>query len=543
LTNKEIEELSIEDVYEETEITELNKKRVQNKKDWIKILEAEEERESNDIFSIFEYLYTCKNYMSNGKRIEEKLNMSINGKIRGFGLRVIKLLGIDEQDRKDGRGKRYWNIPFETVESFNKEFFTWRLRKELVEALEEKYNLQKETENLDDKIENFMKDCPYDDYMNSIKDNLDTREKFVTNFTVSRIVQMEIDDFVIGKSKIDDKGKESFCYLIETQMRDLGEMRGAFVDKFGVWFAPKTNEYEFTKKFGNNIKDAFYKLKEEICSLIIAGNNDDFEAIENSMISPLFRGKILATYYPEKFLCIFKEEDVDKFLYELDIKYDMHEFNTLEKKKKLLLEYKNLNKYFNQKSNYYFVSFLYTTFKNELKIKHTVNGEIDYNIEFIDFNYLGKHEVKKKSTFRPRETDYERISRNKKDVGNRGENAILNNEIDKLRKLGLNYLADKVSLCENDAEGYDLVSYDSEGNEIHIEVKTNSSNSKYLDFYITDNELQHLMSDDKYYIYYLYDIKNSKPKCHIINKQEILKNREKYLRPVIYKVDIDVEKK
>ena len=42
MSNKEIEEFSIEDIFEETEITELNKKRVQNKKDWIKILEAEE---------------------------------------------------------------------------------------------------------------------------------------------------------------------------------------------------------------------------------------------------------------------------------------------------------------------------------------------------------------------------------------------------------------------------------------------------------------------------------------------------------------------
>ena len=68
------------------------------------------------------------------------------------------------------------------------------------------------------------------------------------------------------------------------------------------------------------------------------------------------------------------------------------------------------------------------------------------------------------------------------------------------------------------------------------------NNNSYIDFYITDNELQHLISEDNYYIYYLFNIKGS-PKCHIINKENILKNDKEFFQPVIYKVNIDVLEK
>ena len=67
----------------------------------------------------------------------------------------------------------------------------------------------------------------------------------------------------------------------------------------------------------------FIKVKEELCKLIIAGNNDDYAALNNSMLPPLFKGKVLSTYFPDKYLCIFKEEDIDKFLYILGIDYDI----------------------------------------------------------------------------------------------------------------------------------------------------------------------------------------------------------------------------
>ena len=523
----------------------VNKKRIGDKKTWLKILNNEDQ-DDNKVIDILLYLYDCKNYTSNGKVIAKFFNTdvgAINSYIKSFGKRIIDLIGLEEQISDEGSSRR-WNIPFQTVPELNKKnIFTWKLRKELVEALIEKYDLiPKDEDSIDDKILQFFEEYPYNDFCELIEQDLVSREYFIKKFTLNNIMSMTLDDFVIGKAEIDDKGRDSFCYLIERTMQHLGQMRGSFVSKFGVWYSKDDHDYKFTKKYGATLEEAFENLKKEICLLLVSANNNDFEKISKCEIANIFKGKILSTYYPEKYLCIFDEEDVDKFLNILDIKYDVHVINTLEKKKNLLIEYKNHNKYLSKYSDYYYVLFLYITFKNELKTKNTISGEIDYNLEFVDFEYLKKHEVMKKNSYRSRDTDYEKINRNKKDIGNRGENAVLQNEINKLKSLGLNELAEQVCVCDNDAIGYDIISYDDKGNEIHIEVKTNSSNKSYLDFYITDNELQHLIDEDNYYIYYLFNIKG-KPKCHIINKKKILKNNKEFFQPVIYKVNVDVLEK
>lgn len=522
----------------------VNQKRVSDKKTWLKVLDNEKQYD-NQVIDILLYLYDCKNYTSNGKNIAKYFNTdvaAINSYIKSFGKRVIDLLNLEEQIY-DEKSSRRWNIPFETVPELNKNnIFTWKLRKELIDALIEKYNLIPKEETIDERIKQFIEEYPYDAYCKSIEKDLEARDYFINKFSLSNIMNMSIEQFAIGRADIDEKGRDTFCYLIERSMQNLGDMRGSFVSKFGVWYSKKEQEYKYTKKFGKNLEEAFEKIKQEICFLLVSANNNDFEEINKCDITNIFKGKILSTYYPDKYLCIFDEEDVDKFLNVLNIQYDMHQINTLEKKKALLKDYKNNNKLLKDYSDYYFVLFLYITFKKELKTNNTISGEIDYDIEFVDFEYIKRHEIKNKNNYRSRETDYERINRNKKDIGNRGENAILRNEVNKLKTLGLNDLAEQVEICDNDAIGYDINSFDENGNEIHIEVKTNSSNKSYLDFYITDNELNHLMTDENYYIYYLFNIKG-KPKCHIINKKDILNRKEDFFQPVIYKVNIDVIEK
>lgn len=530
---------------EDNEFFEMvNQKRVSDKKMWLKVLDNEK-KEDNRAIDILLYLYDCKNYTSNGKNIAKYFNTdvgAINSYIKSFGKRVIDLLNIEEQIYDESSSRR-WNIPFETVPELNRSnIFTWKLRKELIDALIEKYDLVPKEETIDEKIKQFVEEYPYDSYCNDIEKDLEAREYFIKKFTLSNIMNMTLEEFVIGRADIDDNGRDTFCYLIERSMQKLGDMRGSFVNKFGVWYSKEEREYKYTKKFGESLENAFEKLKQELCFLLVNANNDNYEEISKCEITNIFKGKILSTYYPEKYLCIFDEEDVDKFLNILDIQYDIHQINTLEKKKVLLQKYKDNNKLLKDYSDYYFVLFLYKTFKKELRTNNTISGEIDYDIEFVDFEYIRKHEVKSKNTYRSRETDYEKINRNKKDIGNRGENAVLQNEINKLKSLKLHDLAEQVCICDNDAIGYDINSFDEKGNEIHIEVKTNSNNKTYLDFYITENELKHLMDDENYYIYYLFNIKG-KPKCHIINKEDILKRKEEFFQPVIYKVNIDVLEK
>lgn len=520
-----------------------NKKRVKSKSDWLKVLDNEKQ-ENNLMLDILFYLYDCKNFTSNGEVIARDLNTNVstlNKSVAVFGDRIIKLLNLKEQKKTNGE-RRMWNIPFETVAELNNNIFTWKLREELVEALAEKYNLAKrQDESIGAKIKRFIKENSYDEFIKSIENELAVREEFVKKFDVDKILKMNIDDYVIGKAGIEEKGKDSFCYLIETGMIKLGEMRGARVSKFGVWYSKKESSYGYTKKFGTSLDEAFNNVKKEIYNLLKSAENDDYDKINNCKIADIFRGKILSTYYPDKYICIFIEEDIDKFLNALDIEYDTSKITTIEAKKSLLQQYKENNKYFKDKKIYYFVNFLYKTFAQELKIQNTVAGKIDSKIEIVDYDYFIRTARKKGQVYRSRETDYEKINRNKKDVGNRGEKAILEYERDKLIEAGLIELAKKVAICDNDAIGYDIISYDLDGSEMHIEVKTFSGSNYNMDFYITDNELECLKKDEKYHIYYLHDIKN-KPKCHIVKISELLENEKDYLTPILYKVSIGLKK-
>lgn len=514
-----------------------------DKKMWLKVLDNERQ-ENNKALDILMYLYDCKNCTSNNRSIAKFFHtdvVSINSHIQSFGERVINLLNLRYSDEPN----ELWRIPFETVAEINKDsILTWKLKNELIAALKEKYRLTPKKESINEKIQRFIEEYPYDSFCDDIKKDIQAREKFIDKFEIDNIMKMNLDEYAIGRANLSPNGKETFCYLIERSMQNLGDMRGSTVQKFGVWYSANEQQYKHTDRFGGNVNEAFEKIKKEIYSLLVCASNNDYDGIDKCKIARVFKGKILSTYFPEKYICIFKEEDIDKFLNALDIRYDVHQVDTLEKKKALLQKYKNENSLFSKYSDYYFVIFLYMTFKKELRTENTVSGEIDYSIEFVDFEYIKKHEGKNnKNNYRSRETDYEKINRNKKDIGNRGENAVLNSEKNKLKSLGLNDLSEQVCIPDNDACGYDVCSFDEKGNEIHIEVKTNSSSKTCLDFYITQNELEHLIEDENYYIYYLFNIKSKHPKCHIINRQDILDRKDEFFQPVIYKINIDVLEK
>lgn len=52
-------------------------------------------------------------------------------------------------------------------------------------------------------------------------------------------------------------------------------------------------------------------------------------------------------------------------------------------------------------------------------------------------------------------------------------------------------------------------------------------------------KMERMKEDDKYYIYYLYNIKK-KIKCHIINRNNLLEF-ESLFEPIAYKINLDVE--
>ena len=99
----------------------------------------------------------------------------------------------------------------------------------------------------------------------------------------------------------------------------------------------------------------------------------------------------------------------------------------------------------------------------------------------------------------------------KKYLGDAGEKLVLHNEKIMLSKWGIKKEPIHSSLKEGDGLGYDIKSYDKNGNEIFIEVKTTTSKNKFSTFYITQNELFRSKKDSKNYLLYrVFDFNKDK---------------------------------
>lgn len=120
----------------------------------------------------------------------------------------------------------------------------------------------------------------------------------------------------------------------------------------------------------------------------------------------------------------------------------------------------------------------------------------------------------KTSEFRSRKSpDYGLIDSKNKKLGLDGELLVLQQEIKTLRGLNLNDLANKVfhvSVVEGDGAGYDIKSYDAEGNVKYIEVKT-TKGSATTSFFISPNELEFSKQyKDHYFLYRIFEFEIDK---------------------------------
>lgn len=121
--------------------------------------------------------------------------------------------------------------------------------------------------------------------------------------------------------------------------------------------------------------------------------------------------------------------------------------------------------------------------------------------------------------------DYVAKAKRDKDLGLMGEERILTYEREKLRKCGRSDLALKVEHVakeKGDGEGYDILSFDAEGRQLFIEVKT-TGGSCQDQFFMSANELEFAKKHpENYYVYRLYNL-TSAPKLTIYSVAELLK--------------------
>ncbi|OGU12367.1 MAG: hypothetical protein A2X63_13505 [Ignavibacteria bacterium GWA2_35_8] len=137
----------------------------------------------------------------------------------------------------------------------------------------------------------------------------------------------------------------------------------------------------------------------------------------------------------------------------------------------------------------------------------------------------------------------ERNSKNAKIIGDRGELLILKSEREKVKKYKNLNLENKIQQISksDDYAGYDILSFDENGNEIYIEVKSTKSKSQNLSFIITSNEFEKSKVLQNYYLYIVFEAHSRKPKIWKIKAVDLLNDDKIYIEPSQYRITAKLE--
>lgn len=158
----------------------------------------------------------------------------------------------------------------------------------------------------------------------------------------------------------------------------------------------------------------------------------------------------------------------------------------------------------------------------------------DINMESIIFTF---EELKNKL---PKEIDYLKLHEYQMHIGKLGEAYVYDYERKRLLDLGSKYYDDVDNTPSKDHNcGYDILSYDEDGSEIYIEVKSEAYD-KNNDFFITSNELekarQLISKGKKYYIYRVHNVVKNKDDIKLDIIKNLLDSNQYNIEQYVFKI-------
>lgn len=356
------------------------------------------------------------------------------------------------------------------------------------------------------------------------------RQLFLKRFPIENIGKITLKDYCLGLG-VDD----NFCYFLETRLKESGSIRGGSAHKFGVFYSKKHNSFEVVKKWSKtgNAIEALENIKKCISAVIQAGDLYDFYSLENNPLAIVLKGKILATYYPNKYIGIFGNEDFNHFLYKLGVPHNPK--ISPVRKQYQLLKLKQENKVFSSLSFYEFMVFLYTMYGQDLLAEKKeanrrsaplTGNEIEQDelpvtnqrLVLQDYNFV-ENIIPQKTNRRKGPTDFDELQKRRTRIGLKGEELVIKYEEEFLLSCGSKYKPEHIARTDPSA-GYDIISYDKDGNIKYIEVKTKKAKTDdTLDFYISANERDKFVNLKGYVIYFVSDLNSVTPKLRIITKE------------------------
>jgi len=352
------------------------------------------------------------------------------------------------------------------------------------------------------------------------------RKSFISAFKPHTLSGLSLDKFASGLGK--ESG--SFCYRLEWELESLGRIQGSSVSKFGVWFSKDEQKYRHTKKWGRNVPEAFEALKSALADLLDAARANDLPRIAENPISPMFKGKILHVYHPDDFMPVYSLDHLAHFTESLIIPVQAGDYVAMHK---AILEYRLHLPFLKDISSGLWADVLYAAFDYPVS-KSDISEPAAPDLQTL----LGQASftdtmppVPKSSAAGARKggrgkIDYEAQGKRNKWLGDRGELIVMDMEKKRLTKAGCQDLAKGIVhvASTDDAAGYDILSFETNGQERPIEVKATVAKDLRNGFYLTQKELETAESTDNYHLYIVFSADGStgKPLVHPVHRELLL---------------------
>jgi hypothetical protein len=164
---------------------------------------------------------------------------------------------------------------------------------------------------------------------------------------------------------------------------------------------------------------------------------------------------------------------------------------------------------------------------NTFKTSHSEEMPAANDTVFVNTEEDVQPEVRSESRLKPKEEkssapylrgkskiDFLAKNRNQAITGGKGESLVLAYEQSRLSDAGRQDLADKVIRvsAEDDGAGYDIKSYNDDGTDRYVEVKTSAKKSAGVRFFMSANEMKKSKELNSYYIYYVDSINSKRPR-------------------------------
>ncbi|HLN34068.1 MAG TPA: hypothetical protein VK250_02170, partial [Nitrososphaeraceae archaeon] len=209
------------------------------------------------------------------------------------------------------------------------------------------------------------------------KEAMELRSQFVSDFPADKILDIEIDNYVVGKKLADTKepNRRTFCYRLEFELDGFGNIGGINAIKFGIYYSPKDKKYVYHEDKFRSAEEAYRKILSQINMLLRSGTqfteeddwkklSDTFERVDT--IKSVIKSKILSVYFPNSIVSINSENGIKQILKTLFQIPDEEIKEEFILKKQKLWELKQNHPIMRHWSNFDYSNFAWYAWKNSL---------------------------------------------------------------------------------------------------------------------------------------------------------------------------------